>query len=141
MRKTVATMMTVAMLAATSATFAAQEKAAPAPATKSAAQRVHTIKGTVKTFDSATNTLTISTAKGTEERFMLEPKATLHEGEKAIAVSDLSQLTGREATIRYMESEGQKHADSVMVSSRAAKPAATSGTEKSAPAGKPAKKY
>ena len=142
MRKSVATLMTVAMLAATSATFAAQEKAAPAPAAKSAAQRVHTIKGTVKSYDSATNTLTVSTAKGTEESFMLEPKATLREAGKAIAVSDLSQLAGREATVRYMESEGQKHAESVMVSAAApTKPAGTSGTKEPKPAGQPGKKY
>jgi hypothetical protein len=142
MRKSVATLMTVAMLGATGATFAAQEKAAPAPAAKSAAQRVHTIKGTVKTYDSATNTLTVSTAKGTEERFMLEPKATLREGEKAIAVSDLSQLTGREATVRYMESDGQKHAESVMVSTAApTKPSGTSGTKETKPAGEAGKKY
>jgi hypothetical protein len=138
MRKAIATI-SVALLAVAGATYAAQEKAAPEPAKKSAAQRVDTIKGTVKTFDAATNTLTISTAKGVDQSFVLEPKAALHEGTKAIAAADLSTLAGREATIRYMAAEGQKRAESVMVST--AKPAATSGTIKPAPtgeAGKPA---
>ena len=139
MRKALTTMMAVAALGAAGSTFAAQEKAAPEPAKKSAAQPVHTARGTVKKFDAATNTLTIATAKGVEAKYMIGPKATLHEGEKSIAASDLANLSGREATIRYMESGGQKNAESVMVSTRA--PAATTGTEKPKPAGESGKKY
>jgi len=139
MRKATVMMMAVAMLATAGSTFAAQEKAQPESAKKATEQRVHATKGTVKMFDAATNTLTISTAKGVEETFMLGEKANLREGEKTIAASDLAKLTGREATIRYMESEGKKHAESVMVSTRA--PAATSGTENPKPTGEPAKKY
>ena len=140
MRRALATMMAVAVLGAAGSTFAAQEKAAPPePAKKSAAQPVHTAKGTVKQFDAATNTLTITTAKGAEENYMIGPKATLREGAKSIAASDLSSLSGREATIRYMESGGQKHAESVMFSTRA--PAATTGTEKPKPAAEREKKY
>jgi hypothetical protein len=132
MRKALATLMSVAVLAAGGSTLAAQTKAAPEPAKKSAAQPAHVARGTVKKFDAATGTLTVSMAKGAEENFMIGPKATLREGEKTIATSDLASLVGRDATIRYMESEGQKNAESVMVSSRA--PAATSGTEKPKPA-------
>jgi hypothetical protein len=139
MRKTVATMMAIAVLGAAGSTLAAQEKAAPEPAKKSAAQPAHTVRGTVKKFDAATNTLTIATAKGAEENYMIGPKATLHEGQKSIAVSDLANLSGREATIRYMESGGQKTAESVMVSPRA--PAATTGTERPKPVGESEKKY
>jgi hypothetical protein len=139
MRKTAAMMM-VAMLATAGSTFAAQQKA-PEPAKKTAEQPLHTAKGTVKTFAEATNTLTISTAKGVEESFMVGPKTNLREGAKAIAVWDLAKLAGREATIRYMESEGQKHAESVMVSTHApAKPAATSGIEQPKPTGESGKK-
>jgi hypothetical protein len=142
MRKATALMMAVAMLATAGSTFGAQQKADPESAKKATEQRGHTTKGTVKTFDAATNTLTISTAKGVEESFMLGPKANLREGEKTIAASDLAKLAGREATIRYMESEGKKHAESVMVSTGApAKPSGTSGTEKPKPTGEPAKKY
>ena len=115
MRKATAMMMAVAMLATAGSTFAAQQKAEPESAKKATEQRVHTTKGTVKTFDGATNTLTISTAKGVEETFMLGPKANLREGEKTIAASDLGNLTGREVTIRYMESEGKKHADGILM--------------------------
>ena len=142
MHKATAMMMAVAMLATAGSTFAAQQKAEPESAKKATEQRVHTTRGTVKTFDGATNTLTISTAKGVEESFMLGPKANLREGGKTIAASDLAKLAGREATIRYMESEGKRHAESVMVSTRApAKPAGTSGTEHPKPMGEPAKKY
>jgi len=142
MRKATATMMAVAMLATAGSTFAAQQKAEHQTTAKKAAERTYTARGTVKAFDETTNTLTISTAKGVEETFMIGPKANLREGEKAIATSDFAKLAGREATVRYMESEGKKHAESVMVSTRvSAKPAATSGTEKPKPTGEPAKKY
>jgi hypothetical protein len=132
-------MMAVAVLGAAGSTFAAQEKAAPEPAKQSAAQPAHTARGTVKKFDAATNTLTIATAKGAEESYMIGPKAMLREGEKSIAVSDLANLSGREATIRYTESGRQKNAESVMVAMRA--PAATTGREKPKPAHESGNKY
>jgi hypothetical protein len=82
------------------------------------------MSGTIVRFDGVTNMLTLSTKKG-EESFKLGPKATIHEGQKAIAAADLHKLTGREVTVHYVEAAGQKTAESVMIGAR---PAGTSGT-------------
>lgn len=144
MRSVLAVIMTVGALAAGGSVYGAQGTAAPAPEKekKPAAQAVHTVKGTLMKFDSASNRLTLSTAKG-EETYVIGAKATLHQGRKVITAPDLASLTGYEVTVRYAESAGEKNAESVMVSARpaAAKPAPTTGTGKSEPAPSGGKKY
>ena len=131
MNRAIAIFITLAFAAGSSA-YAAQTTTAPAK--KPAAQATHMVTGHVVSFDSATSMLTLSTSKG-EETFKLGPKAAIHEGKKAVAASDLGKYSGHEATVHYVESGGQKMAESVMVSTRApaTKPAGTSGTEMPAP--------
>jgi len=132
MRRTLTILTVVLSLTGVGTAFSAQTKAAAVPAAKAA---VHTLSGKIMKFDSATSTLTISTAKG-EEQFVMGSSATFHEGQKAIAASDLSGLVGRRAEVRYTEREGVRTAEAVMVSGTApAKPKAapTSCTEKPKP--------
>src|SRR5215470_8722351 len=115
MRRTLAILTVVFSLTGVGTVLAAQTKAATVPAAKAA---VHTLSGKIMKFDSTTSTLTISTAKG-EEQFVMGPSATFHEGQKAIAASDLSGLVGRRAEVRYTEAAGVRTAESVMVSGTA----------------------
>lgn len=134
MNRAIAILITLAFAAGSSA-YAAQTTAAPAK--KPAAQATHIVTGSVVSFDSATSMLTLSTSKG-EETFKLGPKAAIHEGNKTVATSDLGKYSGHQVTVHYVESGGQKMAESVMVSPRPSetKPAGASGTEK-----KPSTKY
>ena len=127
MKRAVTTLLTVAALSVGGWAYAAQYQSgtAQAPAKKPAAEATHVMTGTIARFDSVTNMLTLSTKKG-EESFKLGPKATIHEGQKAIASADLHKLTGREVTVHYVESAGLKTAESVMIGAR---PAGTSGTD------------
>jgi hypothetical protein len=130
MKRILTALTAVAALAVGGSTYAAQQSGtAQAPAKKPAAEATHVMSGTVARFDSVTNMLTLSTKKG-EESFKLAPKATIHEGQKAIAAADLNKLTGREVTVHYVESGGQRTAESVMIG---AKPAGTTGTAKEKP--------
>lgn len=87
------------------------------------------MSGTIARFDSVTNMLTLSTKNG-EESFKLASKATIHEGQKTVAAADLNKHSGREVTVHYVESGGQRTAESVMIGAR---PAGTSGTAKEKP--------
>ena len=131
MNRAIAIFMALAFAAGSSA-YAAQTTTAPAK--KPAAQATHMMTGNIVSFDSATNMLTLSTSKG-EETFKLGPKVAIHEGNKTVAASDLGKYSGHQVTVHYVESGGQKMAESVMVSPRTSetKPAGTSETEKPAP--------
>ena len=133
MNKAIAIFMTLALAVGGSA-YAAQGGTTTAPAKKPAAQATQTMTGTFVKFDSATNMLTLSTSKG-EETFKLGPKASIREGEKTVAAADLGKYSGHQVTVHYVESAGQKMAESVMLSPRPSetKPAGTSGTEKPKP--------
>jgi hypothetical protein len=125
MKRIVTTLLAVVALAAGGSAYASQYGGTTqAPAKKPAAEATHVMSGTIVRFDGVTNMLTLSTKKG-EESFKLGPKATIHEGQKAIATADLHKLTGREVTVHYVEAAGQKTAESVMIGAR---PAGTSGT-------------
>jgi hypothetical protein len=114
--------------------FAAQA----APAAKSAAKTTKAAKvttiaasGTVSKFDSASNTLTVTTAKG-DVAFMVDSSASILANGKKVAASDLSNEVGHKVVVRYTESGGQKMAQSLRISA-APKAAAA---KKSAPAAK-----
>jgi hypothetical protein len=81
-----------------------------APATKAKAQ---SIVGTLQKVDG--QTLTVQTAKGTEQ-VTLAPSAHISHGSKSIAAADLSAETGSRVKVRYMDTNGQKQAQSVTVS-------------------------
>jgi hypothetical protein len=80
-----------------------------------AAPKALSATGTIVSFDDATKTLTLSTAKG-EEKFVLGSTARLQEGAKTITSANLSNLAGHQAKVRYTASGSDKAAESVMVS-------------------------
>lgn len=87
----------------------------------------HSAMGTIEKFDN--NMLTLKTSSG-EEQFTVASSARLRNGSKSIKADELSSLTGQRAKVRYTESNGQRTAESVMVSSGAHKGAAKSKTTK-----------
>jgi hypothetical protein len=124
----------ITVFAVSTPAFAAQA----APAAKSAAKTTKAAKvttiaasGTVSKFDSASNTLTVTTAKG-DVAFMVDSSASILANGKKVAASDLSNEVGHKVVVRYTESGGQKMAQSLRISA-APKAAAA---KKSAPAAK-----
>ena len=119
---------TAVTLAFAGAALASQgsKPASPRPAqTKSAAPNTmskakpstpaaHSAMGTIEKFDA--NTLTLKTATG-EEQFTLASSARVRSGSHTIKADQLSGLTGQRAKVRYTEANGQRTAESVMVSS------------------------
>lgn len=87
----------------------------------------HAAMGTIEKFDA--NTLTLKTSSG-EEQFTLASSARVRNGSKSIKADDLSSLTGHRAKVRYTEANGQRTAESVMVSSGSHKAAGKSKTTK-----------
>ncbi len=92
----------VAVFALAMPAFAAQAKAAKA--------KTMTISGTLQKVDG--QTLTVQTLKGAET-VMLGPTAQIRRAGKTVTASDLGGESGSRVTIRYMENNGQKMAQSV----------------------------
>ena len=119
MRKFVLASSVAVLVAALSGVgFAAQpapkaKAAAAAPA--AAAPKALAATGKIVSFDDATKTLTLSTAKG-EEKFVLGSSARLQEGATTITSANLSSLAGHQAKVRYTASGSENAAESVMVS-------------------------
>jgi len=132
MRRALAVITTVGALAIGGSAYASQATGTSAPQkqTKPAAQTTQ-VTGTLTNFDSASNTLTLSTPNG-EETFVIGSTTMLHQGRKVITTSDLANFAGHSVTVHYAESAGAKMVETVDVSRRGAtpKPAATSGTAK-----------
>ena len=101
----------VAVLALAMPAFAAQAKAAK---TKTMA-----ISGTLTKVDG--QTLTVQTAKG-PEMVMLGASSQIRRAGKTLSANDLGGESGSRVTVRYMENNGQKMAQSVTLA--AAKTAA-----------------
>jgi hypothetical protein len=93
----------VAVLALAMPAFAAQAKTAKAAKTM-------TLSGTLQKVDG--QTLTVQTTKGAET-VMLAPTAQIRRSGKTLSASDLGGESGSRVTIRYMENNGQKMAQSV----------------------------
>jgi hypothetical protein len=86
------------------------------------------ITGTLQKVDG--QTLTIQTAKGTET-VMLAPTAQIRRGSKTLGAADLSSETGTRVKVTYTETNGQKQARMVSVSSAATQASAKkAGTAK-----------
>lgn len=69
--------------------------------------------GTIEKYDA--NTLTLKTSSG-EEQFTLASSARVRSGSHTIKADQLSSLAGQRAKVRYTEVNGQRTAESVMVS-------------------------
>jgi hypothetical protein len=124
------------ILALSGAAFAGQAttakpvaKAAVAKPAKAAKPTAISATGTVSKFDAASNTLTVTTAKG-DVMFVVDSSATVTADGKKVMASDLPSHVGHKVTVRYTESGGQKMAQSVRVSMAAPKAAAASTTKK-----------
>lgn len=111
---------TAAVVAIAGAVVAAQTPRAQKSAAKAKALIA---TGTVSKFDTATNTLTVTTPKG-DEQFVLGSSASVTANGKKIAASDLATRAGNKVTVRYTESAGQKTAASVRVTATVPKAAA-----------------
>ena len=123
----------VAVFALAVPSFAAQAKPA-AKATKTAAAKTMTVSGTLDKVDG--QNLTVKTAKGSEE-VMLGTDAKIRRAGKTLTTSDLSSATGSRVTVRYMENNGHKMAESVTLAAAKAA-AAPKKAPKAAASAKPA---
>jgi hypothetical protein len=85
----------------------------------------HEAVGTIEKYDA--NMLTLKTSSG-DEQFALASSAKVHNGSKIIKADELGSLTGQRAKVHYTEANGQRTAESVMVSSSAHKAAAKGKT-------------
>ena len=74
----------------------------------------HEAVGTIEKYDA--NRLTLKTSSG-DEQFALASSAKVHNGSKIIKADELGSLTGQRAKVHYTEANGQRTAESVMVSS------------------------
>jgi hypothetical protein len=116
MRKFIlASSVAVLVTALTGAGLSAQTAKTKDATATPAAPKALSATGTIVSFDDATKTLTLSTAKG-EEKFVLGSTARLQEGAKTITSANLSNLAGHQAKVRYTASGSDKAAESVMVS-------------------------
>jgi hypothetical protein len=89
--------------------------------TKAAKSKTMTISGTLQKVDG--QSLTVQTPKGSET-VMLGPTAQIRRAGKTLTAADLGTESGSRVTIRYMENNGQKMAQSVTLA------AAPKGTAK-----------
>ena len=97
----------------------------PAKAKTKSSMSNHEAVGTIEKYDA--NMLTLKTSSG-DEQFALASSAKVHNGSKIIKADELGSLTGQRAKVHYTEANGQRTAESVMVSSSAHKAAAKGKT-------------
>jgi len=127
MRLMLRTAAIAASIVALSAPAFAAQATAPKPATKAAAEKPAkaakatpvTATGTVSKYDAASNTLTVTTAKG-DETFVVGSTASVTAAGKKVMASDLPSHMGQKVTVKYTESGGQKMVESVRVTTPAA---------------------
>jgi hypothetical protein len=100
-----------AAVAAFALAGASSASAAPVPRLRN-----HSIIGTLEKVDGSN--LTVKTKKGSET-VTLASNAVVRQGAKVISASDLSSDTGNRVKVRYTERNGQKAAQSVVVSAAA----------------------
>jgi len=89
-----------------------QDNRAGAPGARSAT--TVRLNGTIEKYDTATRTLSLSTARGTE-RFTLESATRLRQGWLKIDDAALKKLVGYRAVVRYSEPFGRQTIESVHV--------------------------
>ena len=72
------------------------------------------VPGTIDTYDASTRTLSLSTANG-KVQFALPSDARIRRGGQTIDASQLANLSGYRAAVRYSESGGNRTVASVHV--------------------------
>ena len=138
MRKLLTAGMAMALMGALGGgAFAADTAKAPTnkstAASKSAAKKpaVHSLSGSIESYDASSHALTLKTAKASTT-FDVGADTKVWAGSKSVAADELSTDTGRKATVKYSEEDGKKAAKSVHV-------AAAATAAKAHPAAKPSK--
>jgi hypothetical protein len=119
MRKIVSIVTLSLVAAAAPSALRAAEQAKPAASKSAAAESKakttkpasHSVSGTVESYDASGKTLTV---KGSHATWTFEAgSAQVWEGSKSVGVDALSGHTGSKVTVKYMEHDGQKAAESV----------------------------
>jgi hypothetical protein len=72
------------------------------------------VRGTIDKYDASSRTLSLSTSNGTAQ-FPIAPTTRIRRGWHKVDALELQKLAGDHATIRYMESGGNKIVESVHV--------------------------
>jgi phage baseplate assembly protein gpV len=85
-----------------------------------AAPREPALSGTIASYDASASTLTVKTSSG-DQTVQVASHTRIHEGSKSLKVSALGGLSGREAKVRYRESNGKMIAEWITVAPAAAK--------------------
>lgn len=75
------------------------------------------VRGTIQAYDAATTTLSLKTPNGAVE-LSLPPTTHISRGTHTLPASELHQLSGYRATVRYSDSNGVHTAESVHVFDR-----------------------
>jgi len=150
MKKAIAIIVSVLfVLSVAGLSFAAEQKAAPAPAEKAekkAPAKVKQVTGEVAAVDAKANTLTVKGKKG-DVMVNTDDKTSVKIGKDKKSLADVKM--GDKVTVKYAEMDGKNVAKSIMVSAAPAKekkemkkeaaPAAAPAAPAAAPAA-PAKK-
>jgi len=150
MKKAIAIIVSVLfVLSVAGLSFAAEQKAAAAPAEKAekkAPAKVRQVTGEVAAVDAKANTLTVKGKKG-DVAVTADDKTSVKIGKEKKSLADVKM--GDKVTVKYAEMDGKNVAKSIMVSAAPAKkemkketaPAATPAAAPAAPAEKkPAEK-
>jgi hypothetical protein len=130
------------VFAVTTLSFAAAEKAAPAPAEKKAAPammeekkapaKVKQATGEVAAVDAKAKSITVKAKKG-DVTAMVDDKTKIMMGKDMKTLADIK--AGDKVTLKYSEADGKMMAKSIAI-----KPAEKMMEKKAAPAAKPAEK-
>jgi hypothetical protein len=71
--------------------------------------------GTIQGVDGSARVLTLKTSRG-DQRFALTERTRIQRGARSLSIADLAGWSGVRAKVRYVEADGVRRADSVMVS-------------------------
>jgi len=92
--------------------------ASTAPAHASSDSTTLMVRGTIGRYDESTRVLSLSTASGTVQ-FPVPSLARIRLEGRAVAASELGNLHGYQAAVRYSESSGTRTVESVHVLEKA----------------------
>ena len=73
--------------------------------------------GVIEQYDTTTRTLLLATSTDMT-RFTLGPSVRVRRGRRSIEVSELAELIGYRASVRYLDEDGARTVESIHVSDR-----------------------
>ena len=115
--------------------LAATAFAAPVQAKRPAKPAAHSVVGTLEKYDASANTIVVNTGKATDT-VTLTSDSAIRMGASKMTASDLTAHAGQRVKVRYMESNGQKTAQSVQIQGSAPKQQARAQASSAKPAAK-----